>query len=127
MQTAHHWALPKESASPALARRHLRDLGAELPRDLLEVALLLASELVTNAVKYGGDHIVLSVLDEPDRLRVEVHDDGPSAPTVEAAESHAVGGRGLLLVESLAHEWGMDRGGRAEPGKGVWFTLRKPS
>ena len=127
MQTAQHWVLPKEPTSPALARRHLRAVGSDLPRDVLEVALLLASELVTNAVKYGGDHIVLSVSDEPERLRVEVSDDGPRAPRVGAPERHAVGGRGLLLVESLAHEWGTTRVPAQQPGKGVWFTLRKPA
>ena len=125
MQTAQHWVLPKESTSPALARRHLRAAGAGLPRDLLEIALLLTSELVTNAVKYGGDHILLSVTDEPDILRVEVHDDGPAAPRVGAPERNAVGGRGLLLVESLAHEWGTVRATAHGSGKGVWFALRK--
>jgi anti-sigma regulatory factor (Ser/Thr protein kinase) len=125
MQAARHWVLPKESTSPALARRYLRDAGAALPRDLLDTTLLLASELVTNAVKYGGARIVLSVDDGPDRLRVEVHDDGPRAPQMGAAESHALGGRGLLLVESLAHEWGTTPSPEPDPGKGVWFTLRK--
>lgn len=125
MQTAQHWVLPNQSTSPALARTHLRAAGSELPRDLLEIALLLTSELVTNAVKYGGDHIVLSLADGSDALRVEVHDDGSQAPRIGAWENHAVGGRGLLLVESLASEWGTVRGSAADPGKSVWFTLRK--
>lgn len=128
MQTAQHWVLPKESSSPALARRHLRSAGTGLPRDLLEIALLLTSEIVTNAVKYGGDRIVLSITEEPELLRVEVHDDGSRVPHLGAAENHAIGGRGLLLVESLAHEWGTAPGrGRTPPGKSVWFTLRKTS
>jgi anti-sigma regulatory factor (Ser/Thr protein kinase) len=127
MQTAQHWVLPKQSTSPAIARSHLRSAGAELSRDLLEIALLLASELVTNAVKYGGDRIVLSLTDRTDALRVEVHDDGAQAPRVGAWENHSVGGRGLLLVESLASEWGTTRGGPGEPGKSVWFLLRKAS
>ncbi len=125
MQTARHWVLPKEATSPALARRHVRVAGTDLPRDVLEIALLLASELVTNAVKYGGPRIVLSLDDGPDRLRVEVHDDGPRSPQVGVGERHAVGGRGLLLVEALADEWGTTPGRAPEPGKGVWFTLRK--
>ena len=126
MQTAQHWVLPKEPSSPALARRHLKSAAAGLPRDLLEIALLLTSELVTNAVKYGGDHIILSIADEAELLRVEVDDDGPRIPHLGAAENHAVGGRGLLLVESLAHEWGTSSGrSRSEPGKCVWFRLRK--
>lgn len=125
MQTAQNWVLPKEWTSPALARQHLRTAGAELPRDLLEIALLLTSELVTNAVKYGGNRIVLSVSDDADTLRVEVHDDGPTAPRVGAPERTAVGGRGLLLVESLAHEWGTAQATAQHDGKRVWFTLRK--
>lgn len=127
MQTAQHWVLPKQSTSPAMARGYLRAAASALPRDLLEIALLLSSELVTNAVKYGGDRIVLSLTDGLDALRVEVHDDGAQAPRVGAWENHAVGGRGLLLVESLASEWGTTRGGAGEPGKTVWFTLRKAS
>ena len=126
MQTAQHWVLPKAPTSPTLARRHLRTASAQLPPDLLEIALLLTSELVTNAVKYGGEHIVLSLTDEPLLLRVAVNDDGRRGPRVGAAEQHAVGGRGLLLVESLAHEWGTTPHTDTH-GKSVWFTLRKPS
>ena len=126
MQTAQQWVLPKDATSPALARRHLRTIASG-PDDVLEVALLLASELVTNAVKYGGDHIVLSVVDEAERLRVEVQDDGLSIPRVGVGGSHAVGGRGLLLVQSLADDWGMEGGDGTQPGTSVWFALRKPS
>ena len=125
MQTAQHWVLPKDPGSPADARHHLRNTCSSLSRDLLEIALLLGSELVTNAVKYGGDHIVLSVRDEPDVLRLEVHDNGPRIPRLGAGATQALGGRGLLLVESLAHEWGTTRGGGSQLGKSVWFTLRK--
>jgi anti-sigma regulatory factor (Ser/Thr protein kinase) len=124
MQTAQHWVLPKEPTSPARARRHLRSACARLPPRLLETALLLTSELVTNAVKYGGRRIVLTVRDAPDVLRVEVHDDGPLAPRLGVPTRHAVGGRGLMLVQSLADEWGTSHGDGTRPGKSVWFTLR---
>ena len=127
MHTAQHWVLSKVASAPATARRQLAAAGAGWPRDLLETALLLTSELVTNAVKYGGPHIVLTVRDEPDLLRVEVHDDGPRVPRLGTAASHALGGRGLLLVESLAHAWGTSMRGGDRPGKSVWFALRKPT
>ena len=76
-------------------------------------------------MKYGGERIVLTVRDDPDLFRVEVHDDGPRAPRVAAATNHAVGGRGLLLVEALAHEWGTTAGAAGQDGKVVWFSLRK--
>lgn len=123
MQTAHHWVLPKEPASSARARCHLRAACAELPPDLLETALLLTSELVTNAVRYGGTRIVLTIRGAAKTLRVEVHDDGPLLPRIGIARPKAVGGRGLHLVEALADEWGTQREA-LQPGKSVWFTLR---
>ncbi len=123
MQTAHEWVLPKDPETPARAREAIRSAFDGMPRDLLEVAVLLTSELVTNAVRYGGPRIVMTVRDEPDTLRVEVHDDGPWRPATDGGGDRATGGRGLLLVESLAHVWGTSTQGR--PGKAVWFALRK--
>jgi two-component sensor histidine kinase len=92
---------------------------------VLEVAVLLTSELVTNAVRYGGPLIVLTVHDQADTLRVEVHDDGPWLPVAADRDERATGGRGLQLVESLAHAWGTSARGAGHLGKAVWFALRK--
>ena len=123
MRTAHCWVLPKEPASSAQARCHVRIVCADLPPDLLETVLLLTSELVTNAVRYGGTRIVLRIRDVSETLRVEVHDDGPLAPSLGDATPGAVSGRGLRLVQALADEWGTQEEAR-EPGKSVWFTVR---
>ena len=125
MRTAQSWVLPKELTSPGRARRHLTTACPDLPTGVLDVALLLTSELVTNAVKYGGPRIVLTLRDEPEVLRIEVHDDGPTAPRASEAATEAVGGRGLALVGSLASDWGT-RTEPDTPGKTVWFALRKP-
>jgi len=125
MRTAQHWVLPKEPETPARARDAIRTAYDGLPRDLLEVAVLLTSELVTNAVRYGGPRIVMTVRDQPDTLRIEAHDDGPWLPASGGGADRATGGRGLLLVESLAHVWGTSPGGAGRAGKVVWFALRK--
>jgi anti-sigma regulatory factor (Ser/Thr protein kinase) len=125
MHTARNWVLPRDPVTPATARRHVRTTCDGLPRDLLEVAVLLTSELVTNAVRYGGPLIVLTVHDDSDALRIEVHDDGPWVEPAGAAEEHPTGGRGLLLVESLAHTWGTATRGSDRGGKAVWFALSK--
>ena len=125
MQTAQHWVLPKEPTSPASAREHVAGACAGMSRDLLEIALLLTSELVTNAVKYGGEHILLVLRDERDIVRVEVHDDGAQSPRLGAPSHAATGGRGLLLLESLSSEWGTSPHGPGETGKVVWFSLRR--
>jgi anti-sigma regulatory factor (Ser/Thr protein kinase) len=125
MQAAQRWVLPKQPTSPAHARRRLAGACVDLPRDLIDTALLLTSELVTNAVKYGGDQIILTVRDEPDVVTVEVYDDGPRAPRLGTGGSHAEGGRGLRLVETLSHAWGTSGAPPDRPGKSVWFMLRK--
>jgi len=125
MRTAQQWVLPKQPTSPARARHHLAAAGLELPRALMDTALLLTSELVTHAVKYGGDRIVLTLKDEPDLVRVEVYDDGPRTPRLGAGAPQAEGGRGLRLIDSLAHDWGMSPAGAPPPGTSVWFALRK--
>ena len=117
-------ALPITSLAPRHARRHLATIGASWPADLLDVALLLTSELVTNALRYGnGDGIFLTVRHTPDTLRVEVQDANPAAPKLSRKPDTALEqGRGLHLIDRLATRWGHTPA--AEPaGKTVWFEL----
>ncbi|MFP5257199.1 MAG: ATP-binding protein [Acidimicrobiia bacterium] len=104
-------------------RRFGRDV-AEIPRsrhyvaDVLERAgaeatdalLLVASELITNAVRHGDGEVELRVIVEPECVRLEVLDGGHAAvtaPTENPAPS-ALGGRGLLLVQGVADRWGSE-------------------
>lgn len=82
-------------------------------------AVLVLSELVTNAVLHAGgaEHIVIVCDDE--WIRICVHDAGPE----EAAPRHeapVVGGRGLHIVGHLAREWGSTP---SDGGKDVWAVL----
>ena len=116
------------SPSP-LSVRHARRFVSEClgdADDASEVAVLLTSELVTNAIQHGGPHspsasVRLSVQDLVGRRRVEVEDAGQDLPVLGDGDPSAVGGRGLLLVERLADRWGCERlnGGN----KVVWFEL----
>ena len=119
------WSLPCEPRSAGLARRHVADACSGHGRELHDVAVLLTTELVGNAVEHGRGRIHLVVAELPSRLRVEVHDDSPERPVPRQAGSDAQRGRGLMLVERLASEWGVD----ATPGGGklVWFQLRLPA
>jgi anti-sigma regulatory factor (Ser/Thr protein kinase) len=92
---------------------------------VLDDALLLTSELVTNAITHTdsgkGGKVIVTVYLGDTRVRVDVQDDGsdqvPAArPHDEAADS----GYGLGLVELMAHRWG-HRGGQR--GRIVWFML----
>ncbi|MFF4604947.1 ATP-binding protein [Streptomyces sp. NPDC001339] len=104
-------------------RRELRQLlsrwAAPGGGELAEVATLLTSELVTNALIHadGGAVVTARV---GDRLRVEVRDWAPGRPEAGPATMEGTSGRGLLLVRALADAWGI----RAEGfGKCVWFEL----
>jgi anti-sigma regulatory factor (Ser/Thr protein kinase) len=94
-----------------------------------DVAVLLTSELVTNAVTHGaptaGTFVLLAIACDAAALRVDVHDGSGDLPVLDAglideAPAEAETGRGLLLVTSLSAEWGFYR---TSMGKAVYFTL----
>ncbi|MEU2794606.1 ATP-binding protein [Streptomyces sp. NPDC007100] len=95
---------------------------------LADTALLLTSEVVTNAVnacRSSGCSEPVTLYGEwpgPGTLRVLVHDGAPGLPVREWAQRDRVGGRGLYLVGVCADEWGVCRHGPGH-GKSVWFEL----
>jgi anti-sigma regulatory factor (Ser/Thr protein kinase) len=102
-------------------------LAAELIRwgvnhDDTDVAVLLTSEVVTNAIRYGLPPVELRAALLDGQLRIAVADSGGEEvmPTAEVDWDDS-GGRGLLLVESLAHAWGVNTD---HEGKHVWFELQ---
>ncbi|MFB6551004.1 MULTISPECIES: ATP-binding protein [unclassified Streptomyces] len=104
------------------ARRALRDLlrhwGGPGRSDVAE---LLTSELVTNALVHTDEGAVLTATIGPRALRVEVRDFVGGLPRPRAPEpEESTNGRGLVLVRSLADDWGVRP---CEVGKSVWFEL----
>ena len=86
-----------------------------------DVAVLLTSELVTNAIRHeAGQTITLAITCSCGQLRVDVHDSSYSWPVVLEAPADAEAGRGLMLVATLSAEWGFYR---TPAGKAVYFTL----
>ncbi|GGS67961.1 MULTISPECIES: ATP-binding protein [Streptomyces] len=86
-----------------------------------EIAELLTSELVTNALVHTDDDAVLTAVVEDGGLRVEVRDFVARRPELRAQDTDDdTHGRGLVLVQSLADAWGVRSHG---VGKSVWFEL----
>ncbi|MFB9376753.1 ATP-binding protein [Kineococcus gynurae] len=110
-------------ASAARARRWVRralqaehastDRGAELE--------LLVTELVTNAVRYGGAPIALTLRATQRGIHVEVSDGSPVEPVLRRPPPESTGGRGVALVDALALRWGVRPGPGG--GKTVWADL----
>ena len=113
------------AASPAAAgearsqvRMAIRDWGIPVDQD---AAVLLTSELVTNAITHEvSESITLGIRCLSGRLRVDVYDTSRSFPVVSVVPGDAETGRGLMLVATLAAEWGFYR---TPAGKAVYFTL----
>jgi anti-sigma regulatory factor (Ser/Thr protein kinase) len=111
-------------AAAADARRHVRATicASGVPIDKY-VAVLLTSELVTNAIWHDANEdkkIQLVITWIGDQIRVEVHDTSPYEPVLADARPDAETGRGLLLVAELSTDWGFYR---TDTGKAVYFTL----
>ncbi|WP_149179652.1 ATP-binding protein [Streptomyces sp. TRM49041] len=110
--------------SVGLARRELRAALAGWKLAAVEdAALLVLSELLTNAVRHAGvagRPVETRFARMPCGLRIEVHDASERRPRPTAREE---GGWGLPLVAALATRWGVT--GRAEGGKSVWAELEE--
>jgi len=111
----------------AVARRRVRDVitAWDVPEALADAAVLVTSELVTNAIRAEpGAAVTLCLSVQAGRFRIAVHDSSPDAVSLRATEEPtADGGRGLVLVDALASEWGSQR---IPGGKEVYavFDLR---
>lgn len=88
----------------------------------VDTALLLVSELVTNAVLHAKTAIGLTVAQRAGTVRVSVADDSPEGPVRRAATLDSFGGRGMTLIDTLATRWGVER--HPGDGKTVWFELQ---
>ncbi|MFD5384886.1 ATP-binding protein [Streptomyces sp. NPDC127074] len=112
----------------ALARADLRKALAGWGLIAIEeVALLVLSELITNAVRHArvpGRQIETRYLHQGDKVRIEVHDAADQLPKLRTPTPESVRGRGLVLVETLADQWGVTP--RAAVGKAVWAVLTLP-
>lgn len=113
------------TAGPAAAAEARRQVKAvicawDCPVEA-DIAVLLTSELVTNAISHqAGEAITLAITFAFGQLRIDVHDTSCSMPVQVDASVDAEAGRGLMLVATLSASWGVYR---TPEGKAVYFTL----
>ncbi|MCI4063708.1 SpoIIE family protein phosphatase [Micromonospora sp. R77] len=128
-----HVRLPADRRTPAAARALVRSVLAEADLDeLLNEALLLTTELSTNAVEHARTELDIEVVADRTGLTVTVSDfaAGPvddlvvgvrnDTPEIDEVSPR---GRGLLLVDHFSSRWGTTY---LPSGKGVWFRLDRP-
>lgn len=113
--------IPRDATAPGNARRAIERLNGRIADDIVTDGKLLASELITNSVKYGGNgEVTLRIeTDDPRKLRVEVIDQGVGfVPAARDRAATEVGGWGLHLVQTLSDRWGVYEGPTH-----VWFEI----
>ncbi|MFE7274484.1 ATP-binding protein [Streptomyces sp. NPDC057623] len=107
--------------------RQLRRISADHLRlwgvgSCVDTAKLLISELVTNAVRYGEtEDVTFSVSYWRGEVRIEVADGTPGRPQVKRPTTDEESGRGMLIVEALAENWGTSKDGTT-----TWCTIAVP-
>ncbi|MCU1489243.1 MAG: ATP-binding region ATPase domain protein [Acidimicrobiaceae bacterium] len=87
------------------ARAAVAAMLVDLPRETLEVAVLLTSELVANAIEHAGGAHQLIVECSASVIIVEVSDDDPALPAVRSVGPDEPRGRGLFLVDRMSSRW----------------------
>ena len=120
-------AIPIGAQAPSVARSVIAQwLAGHVAPSVLEAALLLVSELVSNSVRHSGvregEDVVVRVRFWADSVRLEVGDpgrDGVIAP--QPPDPLRAGGMGLHLVQTLSERWGLER--VAAGGTRVWAQL----
>ena len=117
--------LTRKPAAAAEARSQVRVANRDwkIPVDP-DIALLLASDLVTNAIMHGaGETLTLAIRCSRGHLRIDVYDKSRYRPVGANDLVDAGTGRGLVLVAALSADWGSFR---TPAGKAMYFTLAFP-
>ena len=119
--------LPMGAASVRLARRFVEErcigLGRSRPTMLADSAVLLTSELVTEALVQASGPVQVRVTVSDRSAHVEVQAGDPQAPLrPQLPARRAASGSGLLLLDELADSWGIIP---AHNGRITWFTVEQ--
>ncbi|MCD0481757.1 serine/threonine-protein phosphatase [Streptacidiphilus sp. ASG 303] len=117
------WEFPGEPSAVAQARELVTaQLAAWGLEELAFTTELIASELVTNSIRYAGAPVGLRLI--RDRVLVcEVSDPSQTQPRLRHARLTDEGGRGLFLIAQLAHRWGSRY---TRSGKTIWTEQQLP-
>ncbi|NYI04858.1 ATP-binding protein [Allostreptomyces psammosilenae] len=124
---------PCEPATAAIGRKLVRDaLDVWHLEPLADIAALIMTELIANAVRHTSCHSIRLIVGRPcaTQVRVGVVDRAPlRLPILGRAGEEDESGRGLLLIHRLADRWGYDLHGpdRRPWGKEVWAELHARS
>jgi len=109
-----------DGTSVAAARRFAQTYFRRVTRRSLSDLMLVVSELATNAIVHARTPFSVGLRLAGGTARIEVRDDAPHLPNERSLALSTSNGRGLLIVATLANEWGVDW---RSASKTVWAEL----
>ena len=119
---SHETVLAAEPVSASKARAFIcQYLVAHDLQYLMEDIRLVASELATNAVRHARTPFVVTLSEGDGVVRLAIRDGSPLPPVRSVPQFMDLGGRGLVLVEQLSHEWGASTD--VSGSKSVWASF----
>ncbi|QLH19331.1 ATP-binding protein [Streptomyces sp. Rer75] len=125
-----HFSARRFSSNPAsllpIRRFTHRTLAQWGQHSCVEDTTLVVSELVANAVRHAlshqaGCHGWLGLMNTAHTIICAVQDPSRHPPLPRATTAHDTGGRGLLIIDELSHDWGYSLHGNT--GKTVWALV----
>jgi anti-sigma regulatory factor (Ser/Thr protein kinase) len=125
MSTDVHELSFRHAADPPSISRARHEIESALSNALVDASavgdvMLLVSELATNAVRHTEtDEFEVRLRVLPDRLRIEVWDDGDGFEPVVAPSDDGSGGYGLFLLDRIADRWGVEH----DPHTAIWLEV----
>jgi anti-sigma regulatory factor (Ser/Thr protein kinase) len=123
-RSSEHIHLTPVPSAPREARRFVRATADVLDDDRLHDLLVLTSELVTNAVLHARTPFEVGVTVTDDAIVICVGDGAKATPQDREQSDRRESGRGIMLVQAMADEWGVLPAETRE-GKAVWFLFNR--
>lgn len=111
---------PQSTQTARLARRFVRKTLQGWGHDQVDLALLVVSELATNAVVHARSDVSVGIARRPGGVRLVVGDTSSVPPVHRADDVRALNGRGVRMIAGLADGWGHEV---VDGGKLVWVEL----
>ncbi|WP_078916994.1 ATP-binding SpoIIE family protein phosphatase [Streptomyces sp. NRRL S-813] len=119
------WELSADVAAVSQARQHISGkLAAWGLEDAAPTMELIASELVTNAIRHAHPPVRLRLILHGAGLTCEVSDGSSTSPHLRRARTFDEGGRGLFIVAQLTRRWGTRHNSH---GKTIWAEEQLPT
>ena len=120
VESEEHLSLEPVPSAVGRARAFVRSCLGDIEPDDCDAAVLMTSELVTNAVLHARTCVALCLAWGVDHVMVAVADDDNDQPVPKPRSTTRLGGRGLALVAELAVDWGSVT---TVEGKVMWFSI----